>query len=193
MQYNVAVDFAQREFISKRLPSMQQSVGPVGYESSWRLHEDLRPFVVGPLNIAIQNNGDFAYPYGYIWPDSISKTDFRRIDRVTQDEYSWRKQSLIKAPDSDFPVAILRSPYGFVDPYSIGSFLMSFVQFPQTPIWAYTLVNTIPVFNEAASVDLKVPEISSNEITMIILAHLGINLSSEELVQYGLTRQASGT
>lgn len=193
-QFNQLAKVSQLEFMSKRLGNIHimdaQGVPQFGYESTWRINEDLRPFVYGPITIPISSNGNFTYPYGYVWVDAIHKNNFFPIDRITSDQYPHRKHSTITAPSEDYPIAIFRNPYGFIDPYSINSFGMSYVKLPPEPIWAYT---GDEVFNPSASVDLLVPRISYLEIVMMILQHVGINLGAVDISNYAAMKENSGT
>jgi hypothetical protein len=196
-KFNLLAKVAQLEFMSKRIGNIQimnqQGVPQYGYESTWRIHEDLRPFLYGPITIPIRSNGDFDYPYGYIWPDAIHKNNFWPIDRITGDQYPHRKHSTITPPTEDYPVCILRNPYGFIDPYSIGSFGMSYVKAPPDPIWGYTTVNDAPVFNAATSVDLQIPPMSYLEVALLVLSHVGINLSALQITEYANLKTKEGT
>jgi hypothetical protein len=196
-KFNLLAKVAQLEFMSKRIGNIQimnqQGVPQYGYESTWRIHEDLRPFVYGPVTVPIRTDGNFDYPYGYIWPDAIHKNDFRPIDRITSDQYPFLKHSQISPPAADYPVCILRNPYGFIDPYSIGSFGMSYVKTPPDPVWGYTVVNDVPVFNAATSVDLMIPPMSYLEIVLLVCQHVGINLSALQITEYANLKVKEGT
>lgn len=195
-KYNALAKAAQLEFMSRRVGNIQivneRGVPQYGYESTWRIHEDLRPMVYGPITIPINSQGNFPYPYGYIWPDSIRKTNEREIKRITEDQYANIKWSPIVPPSSDYPVAIFRNPYGFIDPYSIGSFKMSYLKMPPDPVWGYT-GTTSPVFNPATSVDFLIPVFCINELVMLILPHCGVNLGAQQVTQYALLKQQQGT
>jgi hypothetical protein len=195
-KFNVIAKAAQLEFMSRRIGNIQminqRGVPQYGYESTWRIHEDLRPMIYGPMTIPINNEGNFPYPYGYIWPDAVRKTNERDIKRITEDQYANIKWSPITPPTSDYPVVIFRNPYGFIDPYSIGSFKMSFLKNPPDPIWGYT-GTTFPVFNSATSVDFLVPVTCFTELVMIVCQHAGINLGAMDVTQYASLKQQQGT
>lgn len=196
-QFNTLAEMAQLEYISKRVGNIkilnERGVPIFGYESTWRIHEDLRPMVYQEV-IPIAPGGNFNYPYGYIWPDAIHKNDFTPIRRITADQYPSIKKSVIKPPTSDYPVVIMRNPYGFIDPYQIGSFTMSYLKTPPIPVWGYGLVGDSdrPVFDANKSVDFSVPTMAMNEIALIILQHVGINLSETQLTSYALGKEAAG-
>jgi hypothetical protein len=196
-KFNLAARSAQLEFISIRLGNLKQltpyGVPQFGYKSHRRVDVDLRPFVYGPETIPINNQGNFYYPYGYIWPDAIHKTDFRPITELDSDEYPHLKGHTFKGPSADYPIVIHRNPYGFIDPYAIGSFMMSYVKHPPNPVWAYTSPNGNPIFNSGASVDFLVPQINYLELVALILEKVGISLSHNDLVNYSQLKQQQGS
>jgi hypothetical protein len=196
-RFNLLAKIAQLEFISIRLGNIkalnERGVPPFGYKSNRRIDVDLRPFVYGPETISITNQGNFVYPYGFMWPDAWHKNDFSVIEEIDSDEYPRVKHSQIYPPTEDFPILIFRNPYGFIDPYSIGSFKMSYVKYPSDPVWGFSVVNNEEVFNEAASVDFTFSPINMLDVTILILEKVGINLDKPQLLQYAQLKQAQGT
>ena len=150
--------------------------------------------VVGPEQIPLLNDGKFFYPYGYIYPDAVHKNDFRPITRITADQYPHVKHSVIHPPTADRPIMIMRNPYGFIDPYSIGSFSMSYLKVPPIPVWGYGVTDTSdrPVFDANKSVDFTIHPLALNEIAMIILSHVGVNLSEAQIAQYAILKNNEG-
>ncbi len=195
-KFNLLVWMAQLQFLAKRVGNLSiindRGVPQFGYESTWRIHEDLRPMVYGPEIIPIAPSGNWYYPYGYIWPDAIHKTDFTPIKRITADQYPHIKRNKIIPPTEKYPIAIFRNPYGFIDPYSIGSFGMSYLKVPDVPIWGYGMINNAPVFDANLSVDLMIPPLCYQEIVMMVLAHCGINLDAQSVTQYALLKEQQG-
>lgn len=196
--FNLLVKVCQIQFISKRMGNIQligkDGTAPIGYKSTRRIDEDLRPLVYGPVQIPIGNpSGLFSYPYGYIWPDSIHKNDFRKITIVDSDQYPFMKHSRLTPPTEQYPVCVFRGEYGFIDPYNIGSFQMSYLKYPPDPYWNYTEVNDDAVYNPIGSVELSLPEHTHLEVAMMILQNLGINLSAMEVAQYATMKEQTGT
>lgn len=188
-QFNMLAKVAQLDFISKRLgnPKMLGPTGvpQYGYQSNRKVHEDLRPLIYGPIGIPIQpNTGLFPYPYNYIWPSAVHKLDWTPIWEVADDQYPHVKKSTTHPPNTDYPVVVHRGPYGFIDPYTIGTFGMSFVRAPRDPQWAYTVANDQPVYDPVNSIDFEVnPYTNAHfEITMLILSMTGINLNMADLI-----------
>lgn len=196
-KFNLCAKIAQLEFVSIRLGNLKQlspnGSAPFGYKSNRRVDIDLRSFVYGPIQISINSNGNFNYPYGFIWPDAVHKNDFTEIRDIDSDEYPRIKKSTFLAPSNDYPIVIYRAPYGFIDPHTIGSFQMSYVKYPADPFWAYTEVNGDPVYNAAASTDFTVGQINFLEIVALILEKVGVSLDKSELLAYAQLKQQQGS
>lgn len=195
-QFNVLARSVQLEYISKRIGNIkiinERGVPAFGYESTWRIHEDLRPLIFGPISIPIAPTGAFAYPYGYVWPDSVSTNDFKKITRLTEDQYPEVKHSKIFPPTTDKPIMIMRGQYGFIDPYSIGSFQMSYLKLPPDPVWGYVVINDVPVFDVGLSTDFSITALAVNELALLILQHVGINLGSSEVSAFAMQKEITG-
>lgn len=196
-QFNIFAKACQMEFLSVRLGNIQQigqsGTPPFGYKANRRINVDLRPFVYGPISIPVNSQGNFDYPYGFIWPDAYYKNDFSRITEVDEDEYAGIKRHRVHPPTEDYPVVIFRNPYGFIDPYSIGSFKMSFVKEPPVPVWGYSVVSGEPVFNPGASTDFAIGRLNFLDIAVLILEKVGMNLGKEMVLQYSQIKQQQGS
>lgn len=196
-KFNLLAKQCQLEFISSRLGNIKQlnqrGVAPFGYKSNRRIDIDLRPLVYGPETIPINNRGNFTYPYNFMWPDAWHKNDFTEINEIESDEYPFVKKNSIITPNEDYPVIIFRNPYGFIDPYTIGSFQLSYVRYPDDPVWGYDLINDNAVYNGAKSVDFTIRNISMMDITALIVEKVGINLKAGDLAQYAMLKQQQGT
>jgi len=196
--FSLTAKLCQLEFLTSRLGNLKtlgpNGVPPFGYKSTRRDSIDLLPFLYGPVTIPIEaGTGNFAYPYGFMWPDAWHKNDFSKITQIETDEYPAVKNSVIHPPTSDYPILIFRNPYGFVDPYSIGTFQMSYIKMPPDPVWGYDVVNDVPVYNASLSTDFVLRDVSFMDITMLILEKVGINLDKLTLTAYAQTKQAQGS
>jgi hypothetical protein len=196
-KFNLLAKTCQIEFISSRLGNIKQimpnGVPPFGFKSTRRVDVDLRPFLYGPITISVDNQGNFTYPSGFMWPDSWQKNDFTPIREIQSDEYPAVKTSVIAPPTTDYPIVIFNNPSGFIDPYQIGSFKMSYVKYPPDPVWGYTVVSNEPVYNPASSTDFTLGNISLMDIAALILEKVGINLNSDQVAQYAQLKMNQGT
>jgi len=195
--FSLTAKICQLEFLTSRLGNIKtlgpNGVPPFGYKSTRRVSVDLLPFLYGPVTVPIESNGNFAYPYGFMWPDAWHKNDFTAIKQIETDEYPAIKHSTIHPPTSDYPVLIFRNPYGFIDPYSIGSFQMSYIKIPPDPVWGFDVVNDVEVYNESLSTDFVLRDISFMDISMLILEKIGVNLDKGQLLSYSMAKQAQGS
>lgn len=194
---NLAV-IAQMEVISELLGNNEalneRGVPPYGYRANRKTNESLRPLLKGPETINIRTSGEFDYPYGFIWPDAFSKSDFNPITELQEDEYPFRKHSHITPPTSDYPVLLFRNPYGFIDPYNIGTFKLSYLQRPPDPNWAFTVVNDEPIYNHGASVQFTLSEdFALIRIAMKILQYVGVNLDAAQVAELAILKEGKGT
>lgn len=197
-KFNNLARIAQMEVISELLGNNQalnqQGVPPYGYRSNRKVDESLRPLITGPADVPIRSNGEFDYPYGFIWPDSWSKSNYSPITELQEDEYPWRKQSHVAPPTTDYPILIFRNPYGFIDPYNIGTFKLSYLKRPPDPVWAFDDVNDEPVYNHGNSVQFTLSQdFALIRVAMKICLYLGVNLSAEDITQLGLLKDRAGT
>lgn len=196
-QFNALAKAAQIEFISSRLGNvkvMENKLPDFGYRSSRKIDVDLRPMVYGPIQIPIDNQGHFIYPDRMIYPDTISKTDYRQITELDEDEYPRQKHSSFDPPTEDYPVVIYRNPYGFIDPYNIGAVNFTYLRLPDDPVWGYDVVSNREVFNPAKSTDLGVnPHTGAHlEVLMIMLQHVGIRLDQTQITMYAQQKAMTG-
>lgn len=196
-KFNNLARIAQMEVISELLGNNQAlnpNVPPYGYKSNRKVDESLRPLLTGPADIAIRTNGDFDYPYGFIWPDSWSKSNFSPITELQEDEYPWMKQSHVTPPTADYPILIFRNPYGFIDPYNIGTFKLSYLKRPPDPVWAYVMVNDEPLYDHGNSVQFTISQdFALIRVAMKICQYLGVNLDSAVITELGLIKDKAGT
>lgn len=193
--FNLMMKNAQIEFISKRLGNIKMlddhGLPMFGFRSNRKVSEDLRTLVTDPTTIAVDTYGKFTYPPGYMWPDVVHKLDFTPITVIESDEYPAIKKSAITPPDLNYPVCVMRHPKGFIDPYQIGSFQMSYVKMPADPVWAFSISNNTEVYNAGASVNLELPDRTHPEVIMIALQGIGINLSAMEVTQFASMKEST--
>lgn len=193
-QFNLIAKVAQMDFINRRLgniKTMQDGVPPFGYRSTRKIDIDLRPLIYREI-IPIDINGNFQYPDRFLWPDAAYKTDYKAITELDEDEYPRQKTSSFDAPDENYPAIIYRNPYGFIDPYHINNFVMSYVKSPPDPIWGYQAVNDVPVYDPSISQDFVVnPYTNAHfEIVLIMLGMVGIRMDMDKVLAYSSAKEA---
>jgi hypothetical protein len=126
----------------------------------------------------------WAALYNYYVLPNTNTVEERPIDVLRSVEWGNRINSRINTPTNKRPIAELRSTYIQIMPKTVSFMRFEYLRHPLQPVWAYTMVNNRPVYNEAASTDIDAPKEAQNEITVIALSYMGINMREPELVQY---------
>lgn len=106
------------------------------------------------------------------------------IKVINDNQWATRLGSDIVFPTKKRAIGNYQSDKVIVEPSSLINLVtLSYVRNPNTPIWAYDVTNSRPVYNATNSVDLDAPEQAFNEIAMIALELIGIKIREQELVQ----------
>jgi hypothetical protein len=115
---------------------------------------------------------------------SNGKIVTRPISVVNDNEWALSLGSEIVAPTKKRAIANYQSEIALIEPSNLINLVtLSYIRNPNTPVWAYTIVNNRPVYDSSNSVDLDAPESAFNEIAMIMLEFIGIRIREPELVQ----------
>lgn len=108
----------------------------------------------------------------------------RTVDLVTNKAWGDIQQSELEPATLLFPkYTEFNSEYRFL-PRNIGIVMLDYWKRPVKPIWAYTIVNNVPVYNPTGSVDFEWPEFALNRVMSVYLQLIGINLQSKELLAF---------
>ena len=194
--FNLLAPICQLELIANLLGNeeklTERAVPLYGYKSNRKIDTILLPLVTGPVGVNSDSMGEFVYPSGFIWVDSVytpSNTVTMRI--IDQDEYQHVKKSTIHPPSASYPIVIFRQPKGYCEPNGTG-FQMTYVKMPTDPYWAYVVMSGEPVYTGSGSVDFAVHAIGHLRICMKILQAVGINLDAIQIMQYAKLKEDSG-
>lgn len=195
-QFNLLAPICQLEVMSILLGNEEnlneRGVPPYGYKFNRKIDTYLQPLIIGPVTVNVDSSGNWDYPEGFIWPDSVHKTDYMRIKIVDSDQYPDIKKSEIHPPTSDYPVIVLRNPQGYCDPVNLGSFRMSYLKRPDDPYWAFVVVNDVEVYTGSGSVNFQLHELAHLKICGKILEKVGVNLSEAMITQYAMEKDQRG-
>lgn len=69
-------------------------------------------------------------------------------------------------------------------PKDIGIIMLDYWKEPTKPVWAYTIVNNVQVYNPTGSVDFEFGEFTLNRVAGEYLSFMGINLQSKQLAEF---------
>jgi hypothetical protein len=98
----------------------------------------------------------------------------------------------IAKPTLRYPVCSFRDETIQFYPTNLGTALLSYLRFPQTPVWGYTMVSGRPVYDPATSVNIEFNPQELPAIAMKMLSLLGINLREQELQGYAQLQSTQG-
>jgi len=176
-EFNIAAEVAQIVAYSKRETVFLQTK---------KILDDLRPFM--KMSSAISPaSGLCAYPadmrhfiVGYM------DSDLTEIVEITQAELPNIMKSTIVAPSATYPFGVQRDDGFQIYPTSITADIrMEYLTSPTAPAWGYTTASGRPVYASGSSTDFGFDDILFFEIVTNILMHIGININSELVAQYG--------
>jgi len=163
---------------------------------------DGRPILLIPNNLRIfktsvtltVTNGLATVPVDYMYTtalglpatitddcDNKKKVEFP-VEVVDDDEWTFRSIAQIKKPTIEYPICKWHGTQIEFNPQ--GNYKLYYLRYPVTPVFAYTIVNGVPVYDSANSVQLELPDITHESVCDILLRKIGVNLSSEMLQNY---------
>lgn len=172
------------------------------WQVSYKISDDVKHLIV-ETDISKNATNFFPYPgtyaafssmkYGYISSHCDSELTWTRVEVVTDGELSIRLESKLLPPTHRHPIGAYYNDGFKVFPTDITSIRLTYLRYPTTPNWNFTLVNDQPVYNPTGSVNFDFPVTLHSDIVIRICRYMGINLREEELLQAALQRQNSGT
>lgn len=121
------------------------------------------------------------------YKSSVSKVknQWRVVTPVAEKERWAILDSVLRQPTSQYPICVFLADdtIQFYPEY-IKLAYMSYIRYPKKPIWGYTIVGGIPVYDPNTSVDIELPEICADELAVTILDRLGITIREPGLVEW---------
>lgn len=200
-EFNLLADRAQMEMFMKKFGNPEAVAGPMqpypkySYQETQKITDDLRPFI---KRISLSPNmGQIEYPDDYVHFSSLRTVQYipiagtsnmmpRQVEvqAVDDSELGYMIGSSIVFPEPDYPIVAFYDNYMQLYPIDVEEAVFTYLRRPVKPLWAFTLVNNRPVYDEANSVNIEFPDETLNELCMKILSYVGINLREPQLVQY---------
>jgi len=129
----------------------------------------------------------------------------RDVERVSQSKLNMLNTSNITAPSVTFPAYTMTGNVITasdtldskikVYPATIASGVtISYVRYPKTPQWTYTLVGTAPIFNAAANdyQDFELPDSDMPNLVSKILQYAGVSIREENVYAFGAKLEQKG-
>lgn len=192
-EFNTFAPVAQDDAINKRL---------AGLDKDQANRDELMPILVTAEKDTAAD-GTFLLPADYLRYsagfiiDKGTKQALAEIDLLTSSQFGKRELSRLKGPADLYPIAKMESGKVTIAPRKVFTLHFSYVCKYKAPNWDYNVVEGVARYNPSVvagvtgniSQDFSLAQTAHNEICFRILQYMGINLSHDTLLQYGLTKE----
>ena len=158
----------------------------VQFEKERIINIYLNPFIKTEDVTPNPSDGSVTLPNAYSYPVSIRvKATGKEIDELDQARWDIRINHPIEIPNSDYPICKFESKKVFVRPINIGEITISYIKKPAKAVFAYSIVNDRPAYQDGPSVDVEFDEILHDDIVNRVLRNLGVPMREELLIREG--------
>jgi hypothetical protein len=173
------------------------------YGDSQRIDDALSPFKSKyTFNAGATPSGVITLPSDYMHLLSLYTTVFNAqlgrnvysaVQVMAEDELIERLESQVIPVSADDPVAIMNSQNRIqLFPEAPATGAIYYFRRPVNPKFAYNQVGRAITYDPANSVQLEWREMDINNIIVIALQFYGLNLTSQEIIQFGQVKEAQG-
>ena len=80
----------------------------------------------------------------------------------------------------------------YIFPDTINAVDFHYYRMPVQPVFAYTVTNDELIYDSGSSTEFEWPETCHMDLIRILFSYLGINLRSQEIVQYAEMQKTKG-
>ena len=106
------------------------------------------------------------------------------VDVIKDSEVGYYLNSSIVYPTKEHPKCCFYDKYIQVYPTNLNEILFTYLRYPIKPVWNYTIVDGMAVYDPTGSVDIELPEECMTEMAVTFLSSVGIHIREEGLIQY---------
>ena len=197
--FNLSIGRALSEWVMKAYGNpLSKNPNKRGYEKDQKSKDDLRFLLVTNKLSYVGTDGALPLPDDYLHLSSI-KYNYKYLDDgVTQVKVikvniaddneiaSFLESDILskRIKAKLFIVAALFKDFIQFYPSDVQQVDLTYLRKPVNPLWAFTVVNGKPKYDQLNSIDLEAPDEVANEIIMMAASYLGMNLREPELIQY---------
>jgi hypothetical protein len=197
-QFNEVVNRAQMSLFMERIGNPQEyqpgrPVPRVAYALTQRIRNDLAPFLSNPTLVTIPADGKLELPEDCKYVVALRTESDDTIVDVDHDKIGYRLKSEIVAPTLAYPIAVHYKGYIQLYPKNIANATLEYLRYPVKALYAFTVENGRPVYDEASSVQLEWDEICVNDIISRALIYIGINLQDGQLASFAAQMKTAGS
>ena len=201
--FNNIINQAQYSYLDFLLGTFQsyqvgRPVSKVQFGMNESVRQSLTPFIDPPATLTIDVTGLAPYPGDYQQMDAMYTSTMNRIRFVPQHKLFSYLNSVID-PVATNPIYLIESggfrfyPNTTYNNITLGTALISYVQTPDTIVWASTPdSNGRLVYNTANSTDPEWYDLDMLEIISRALLMVGINLEAQAVSQYAQAIKSQG-
>lgn len=122
-------------------------------------------------------------PSDYIYDLQMTAPSGALFKKADYDKVQNYLNSSIDAPTNTNPIYVELADAFEIYP-TLSPVKLTYLAFPQTVFWNYTLVQGHPVYNPLGSVDFQYDDTEILRLTMRILKYMGVSIRDNELQQY---------
>jgi len=190
------------------LPEEYQPGMPVpkqAYEITDRMIEDLRVFkkVIGGTSttpITVDTDGHYTLPEDYFIATSLTYSNVvdgvsyeRKIERLNDLEYESVTTKVSTKPDEWYPVCNIQNTYiRFYPVLAGGNISMVYLRLPVKPDYVVKMDHGYYEYDSINSTELEWGDLQLIDILTILLGDLGIELRSQDVLNYSEKLKAKG-
>lgn len=184
LEFNISAELAEITVYSRL---------EAGFLSNKKIHSDMRPFLKKDVSLYSVTNHAFPTGFRQLLGARISSNN-KVVVELTQAELNDAMDSVIVAPSTAYPNCVVRDDGIYVYPATITDELtIEYISKIVTPpLWAYTSPQGRPIYYAVGSDDFTLEDNLFIEISMLILANMGMNIGKESVTQYGMAFTKAG-
>ena len=164
--------------------------------------DDLKAFKTRLANRTVAS-GVMTFPTDYAhvssvvynFIKSINGTDTtlpRQVEMLREAEFASREGNYTKRPTTMNPIGIIRSDGIHIRPITITACDLNYYRFPVNPIFGYVQGDGYITYDATTSTELEWTVDEHLTLTRMLLQMIGVNLRSEEIVQYSELKLKEG-
>lgn len=105
------------------------------------------------------------------------------VDSMSESQYSNRVSSRVSPPTKQRPIMKEDNGHFQFFPFNVGIVSLSYLREPNTPVWAFTVVNNEQVYDAGNSVDFDLPYQFKDDLIWSICELLGVTVRQPDLIQ----------
>jgi hypothetical protein len=105
------------------------------------------------------------------------------VDFMSESQYSNRVSSRVSPPTKQRPIMKEDNGHFQFFPFNVGIVSLSYLREPNTPVWAFTVVNNEQVYDAGNSVDFDLPYQFKDDLIWSICELLGVTVRQPDLIQ----------